>query len=682
MPFAEEHLPELYRLLVNNLNDTAVFLIDIEGRMASWNPGVEQLFGYLEEEFLGRPASILFVPEEIEAGVPEAELLAAASEGRAAGQRWHIRKDGSRLFIDGVVTALKDARGRLIGYSKIMRDITARKRATDELRFLSGAGAMLAGSLDYDTTLRNVARLAVEYVADYCIFHLVTPDLLVKRFTWAHRDAACERLMNGVFRKLPSLEAREHPLGAKLLAGEPVFVPRVTREWMERNLLRPGTLEISTRLGLRSAIVVPVPGRDAVVGFLAFCRDRTSGTHFVEQDLELALELGRRAGLAIENARLYGAAIESEERLKEQERTLRLATEAAGVGIWSWESETRRFAGSEQSQRLFGLRGNRPDLSYEEFLQLVHPEDRGRVDAAVRDALENPDRHDIQFRSVWPDGTVRVLAAMGLARRDENGRTVHLRGVLLDVTERVHREAAAAEAHRLESIGTLAGGVAHEFNNLLTSIIGNASLAAEDVPAGSPAAKRLAEVLQPAERAAELTRQLLAYGGKGRFVQRTLDLSGEVGRIASLLKASVPRRVRLHFDLPAGLPPIEADPSQIQQVAIDLVVNAGEAIGQGGGAVTIRTAALEIGSAAVQERFAGSEIAPGRYVMLEVRDTGCGMDEPIKTRLFEPFFSTKFAGRGMGLAAVRGIVRGHRGAIEVVSAPGQGTTMRAFFPCR
>ncbi len=680
MPFGEMLLPELYRLLIANLDDTAVFLIDTEGRLASWNPGVEHLFGYREEEFVGRPISLLFTPEEASAGAPQRELAQAAGTGRAADQRWHLRKDGGRIFIDGVLVALK-SNGELIGYSKIMRDITARKRAADDQKLLADAGAILAGSLDYDTTLRNVARLAVETIADYCIFNLITGERQIRRVTWAHREAVCERLMSRVLRNLPPADLRDQPLADTLLAGKPVFVPEVTREWMEHNLRRPGALRVAERFGLRSAMSVPVPGRTAVLGTLTFCLDRSSGgRRFGEQDLQLAMELGRRAGLAIENARLYHAAVESEARFREQERTLRMATDAAGVGVWSLEIAAGRLTASEQSKRLFGLAPGAPDLSQDDFFRMVHPEDRGRVAAAVRQAIEHGTEYDEEFRLSWPDGTVRRLAAKGLAEFGENRRPVRFNGVLVDVTEQRHREEAAAETHRLESVGMLAGGIAHEFNNLLTGIIGNATLIAEELPPGSSMAGMAADTLRSAERAAELTRQLLAYSGKGRLMPRVLDLSEEVGRIASLLSASVPRKVRLRLDLQTGLPPVEADAGQIQQAVIDLVLNAGEAIGEREGTVTVSTGAVELNEAAIRERFAGAGIAPARYLTIEVRDTGSGMDEPVKSRIFEPFFSTKFAGRGLGLAAVQGIVRGHRGALEVESAPGQGTTMRLFIP--
>jgi PAS domain S-box-containing protein len=678
MHLSESDLPELYRLLIDTLEDTAVFLIDTAGRFATWNPGVERLLGYSESDFIGRHAAVLFIPEE--PGGAEQEMRLAAERGRALDQRWHLRRDGSRLYADGTLVALKDPSGGLIGFAKILRDITDKKRAEDEQRFLAEAGAILAGSLDYDTTLANVARLAVGSLADYCIVNLLTADRRVDRVAWTHRDPARQPVMDQAFQSGPGEPASDHPVAVPLLAGQSVFVPETTPEWMEHNLVYPGALLVAKEFGLQSIMLVPLRGRDFTLGALVFCFDRTSGRRYTERNLGLAQELGRRAGMAVENARLYKAALESEARLKENERTLRLATEAAGVGVWSLDAATRRLAWSEQGRRLLGLPPNAEPLGYSRFMELVHPDDRVRLDAAVRESLEDGAAFDVEFRVVFPDGAVRWIASKGLAQPGDDGRPARFSGVSIDITARKLAREAAEEANRLESIAMLAGGIAHEFNNLLTGIMGNASLIGEELPPGSRAAGRVDDLLASAERAAELTRQLLAYSGKGRYVPRHLDISEQVWSIAGLLQASLPGKVRLQLELPSGLPPIEADSDQIQQVVVALVMNAGEAIKNGQGAVTVKTAAADLDLSRIHDRFPGREIAPGPYVVLEVRDTGVGMDEFVKSRIFEPFFSTKFAGRGLGLAAVQGIVRGHGGAMEVESEPGSGATFRLFFP--
>lgn len=250
-----------------------------------------------------------------------------------------------------------------------------------------------------------------------------------------------------------------------------------------------------------------------------------------------------------------------------------------------------------------------------------------------------------------------------------------------DVSERKKFARELQETQKLESLGLLAGGIAHDFNNLLTGIMGNASLAYSETSVDQPLRRRLREIVQASERAAFLARQMLAYAGKGRYVIETMDLGDLVSEISVLIRTSIPKTVELKLDLTPNLPPIDADPAQVQQVVMNLVINGAEAIGENtAGKVEIRTSLLEINAGEAPGFFGPGQSAAGAYVQLEVRDTGSGMDEAIKARIFDPFFTTKFTGRGLGLAAVQGIVKGHGGAIRVYSTPGHGTTFLIQFP--
>jgi CheY-like chemotaxis protein len=234
--------------------------------------------------------------------------------------------------------------------------------------------------------------------------------------------------------------------------------------------------------------------------------------------------------------------------------------------------------------------------------------------------------------------------------------------------ERRQLEEQLRQAQKLESLGLLAGGVAHDFNNLLTGILGNASLVLEILSPPEPERSMLEDVVRASERAAELTRQLLAYAGKGKFVVHPVHMSEIVREISQLVRSSIPRQVELRMDLPAELPLVEADPSQMQQLVMNLVINAAEAIGDRVGLVEVTTSVLRPAD------------GKGVLVCLRVHDTGCGMDESTKSQIFDPFYTTKFTGRGLGLAAVQGIVRSHNGSIEVKSRPGQGSTFEVLLP--
>jgi two-component system, cell cycle sensor histidine kinase and response regulator CckA len=239
---------------------------------------------------------------------------------------------------------------------------------------------------------------------------------------------------------------------------------------------------------------------------------------------------------------------------------------------------------------------------------------------------------------------------------------------------------------KLESIGVLAGGIAHDFNNLLHVVLGNADIALSNLRAGSPAREPIEEVVRATLRAADLTRQLLAYSGKGAFVVRHLDLSTEVREMATLLRTAISKQATLAWELSPTLPAISADPTQIRQIVMNLITNASDALGEAGGTITLRTGVTRLedldhqhfGVPLEGEGPAGRSDGP--LVYLEIGDTGNGMTPDTLSRIFDPFFSTKFTGRGLGLAAVMGIVRSHNGLIRVRTAPGEGTTFRVLFP--
>jgi PAS domain S-box-containing protein len=268
------------------------------------------------------------------------------------------------------------------------------------------------------------------------------------------------------------------------------------------------------------------------------------------------------------------------------------------------------------------------------------------------------------------DGTVVEFHAVGLdvtaERRAEDDRRV--------------LEHKLVETQRLEALGVLAGGVAHDFNNILTGIMGHTELAASTLPADHPARNYLTSALAAAARAGTLTRQLLAYAGKGRFVARPISLNDLILQTADLIRMTVPSQAEVRLELCSTIPTITADEAQIQQVVMNLVINAGEAIGETSGVITLTTGVREVCAAELQTSHASEALSPGLYVELTVSDTGSGMNEATRARLFDPFFTTKFAGRGLGLSAVMGIVRVHNGAIRVESQPGVGSQFTVLLP--
>lgn len=283
------------------------------------------------------------------------------------------------------------------------------------------------------------------------------------------------------------------------------------------------------------------------------------------------------------------------------------------------------------------------------------------------------------------DGAERWHRWMAHAVLDQRGHVREYHAVGVDITERRRAEEERRaiemkmlEVQRLESLGVLAGGVAHGFNNLFAGILGHAELAAAGTH-GSAAEPHLEVILKGVKEASGLTRQLLAYSGKGKFLVRPVLLNQLVRRLTPLLKVTVPKGAELVV-LNKEMPPVEADESQLRQVVVNLVTNAGEALGDKPGRIEVTTASFEMGDSDTPMLPLFEPLPAGRYAVLRVSDTGCGMDAATRARLFDPFFSTKFAGRGLGMPAVLGIVRAHGGGLGVVSKPGAGTVVTVYLP--
>ncbi|HJV35136.1 PAS domain S-box protein [Geomonas sp.] len=249
-----------------------------------------------------------------------------------------------------------------------------------------------------------------------------------------------------------------------------------------------------------------------------------------------------------------------------------------------------------------------------------------------------------------------------------------------EASERVRIERKMLHAQKLESLGVLAGGIAHDFNNILTAIIGNASLALTRVESDSPVRVNLQNVQKAASRAADLTRQMLAYSGKGTFSIENISINALVQEMTHMLEVSISKNVQLKMDLHLPLPPVAADATQIRQIIMNLVINASEAIGEKPGTITISTGCMNCDRSYLQQISVDEDLPEGLYVFFEVDDNGCGMDRETLARIYDPFFTTKFTGRGLGMAAVQGIIRGHKGAIKIYSEPGKGSTFKVFLP--
>jgi signal transduction histidine kinase/CheY-like chemotaxis protein len=383
-----------------------------------------------------------------------------------------------------------------------------------------------------------------------------------------------------------------------------------------------------------------------------------------------------------ERKRTEAALLESQALLKRSAQLLEQSQAAARVGGWETDLRSGRVYWTDETFRIHETTPEEFSPNRDSVYRFYDAENRSRLHAAAELAIRTGVPYSLELELTTARQHRRHVHCTGVAER-ENGRTVKLYGSFRDVTadrraerDREELRLKMLEAQKLESLGVLAGGIAHDFNNLLTVILANASFIRD---AAGPHEQRLVHIETAAQRAADLCRQMLAYAGKAGFVAGPVDLAALVRDTAELIHVSLSKKASLTLDFPAALPPVDGDASQLRQVVMNLVINASEALGDHPGRISL-SAGRDRPAAGAPGQLHTFDLPAGDCVCLEVADTGHGMDAATLNRIFEPFFTTKFTGRGLGLPAVLGIVRTHRGALYVESAPGRGTTFRVYLP--
>jgi PAS domain S-box-containing protein len=376
-------------------------------------------------------------------------------------------------------------------------------------------------------------------------------------------------------------------------------------------------------------------------------------------------------------------------RLRESEQRYRMLSEALYDVVAELDAEGRVHFVSPSCEAVLGYKPD--ELVGTTPFGLLHASEVERLVGVFLRRLESPRRptHDQIFRVRHRDGSWRWIQSTGITYRteDEELRMVavsrDVSAIVESVDERRKLEERMQQTQKLESLGMMAGGVAHDFNNLLTPILGDASLALMDLSDDSEVRGRLQKIQRAAHRAATLTNQLLDYAGIGSIDTEPVDLSRLVLEMGELLQSAVSRNAVLAYELAKDLPAIDGDATQLSQVVMNLITNASEAIEarrSGDSRIAIRSGSVEAERKGLSQLVLGEDLGEGTYVYFEVEDTGCGMDSDTRSRIFDPFFTTKFTGRGLGLAAVLGIVRKHGGAIEIESEPNRGTRVRVLCP--
>ncbi len=446
------------------------------------------------------------------------------------------------------------------------------------------------------------------------------------------------------------------------------FITSITGKQLNKSRRRQQTQYIELEKRAKKIELTEMDLRQAHQGLEKRVEERTSELR--EANLRLQDEIKERQRL--------------EGELRESNASLQTLIQTSPVAINVLEPDGKVRLWNQAAERIFGWR----ETEIIGRLLPYVPEDKQEEYRALRERVLRGDGFTgVEVQRRKKDGSPIDISVSTAPLRDVNGNITGIMSVNIDITEqkraeeeRQKLESQMREVQKLESLGVLAGGIAHDFNNLLMAILGNADLALLSLKPDSPARPNVEDISRASKRAAELCRQMLAYSGKGRFVVGRHDLSEIVREVTQMLEVSVSKKASLRYALPEGLPAVEADVTQIHQVIMNLITNASESLGEATGLISVSCGVMECNRAYLSEGYWDDRLPEGKYIYLDVSDTGCGMNAETLRRIFDPFFTTKFTGRGLGLAAVLGIVRGHKGTIKVDSRPGQGTTFKILLP--
>jgi two-component system cell cycle sensor histidine kinase/response regulator CckA len=561
-----------------------------------------------------------------------------------------------------LVNRLREAAHRARGI-EVSRDEA--EQLDRRLAFFAEANVTLASSLDYEVTLRDLARLIVPTLADWCSIHVASEQGVLQFIAGAHRDPTKDLLV----RALCEYRPRQPPFGAAHRQAE---LGQVTDDLLRVSAEDEEHLKLFRALATSAFLRVPLTARGQTVGTITLAVGPDSGRSYDSDDVAFAEELAARTALAVDNARLYRAAQEADERYG-------MLFGSNPQPMWVFDVDSLAFlAVNDAAVRHYGY--NREEFLSMTIMDLLPPEDApGLHHGLERTGLQRGDVALAQHQR--KDGSIVDMELVS-HEMELDGRRARL-VLATDISERTRTRAALhqseeqlRQAQRMDATGRLAGGVAHDFNNLLTTIRGFSDLMLRDTAADDPRRKDVEQIRKAADRGALLTRQLLTFGRSQSLEPRTLELNSVVTNMEGLIQRLVGADIKLVTQLRPGLGEVKVDPAQLEQVLVNLVLNARDAMLAGG------TLTIETGERVISGSTRGRSVKPGRYIVLAVSDSGSGMDGDTLSHVFEPFFTSQAAGNrtGLGLSIVYGIVKQNGGVVRVSSEPGEGTTVKVFLP--
>ena len=566
---------------------------------------------------------------------------------------------------------LADQAALTLEHARLFADEERRRR---EAEILAELARTIGATLDLDTVLRRVTEAAQELCgSDGAVIGLrvLESDAVRLRYWTARWYTDLSRVRVEPGKGLGGLALAER---RPLRTDDYMRDPRISSHYRKH----------VGALGITAEMVVPVLIEDRIEGLLYV--DNRSSRPFTDRDESVLARLAAQAAIAIRNAQILeaehlarGTAERLVRALRESQERFQFVARATNDAVWDWDLISDGIWWNEGIQSLFGYAPEQVGPDHAWWREQVHPEDLERVRAEIRSAVDGgAESWSAEYRYRRADRSYAEVLDRGYVLRDAEGRATRMIGAMMDVTQRKQLADELRQAQKMEAVGQLAGGIAHDFNNLLTIITGRGHLLLGRLQADDPARRSVELIQKTADRAAALTRQLLAFSRKQVLERRILDLNALVEDTSAMLRRLIGEDVDLQLTLGARVGRVNADPGQLEQVLMNLAVNARDAMPRGG-ALGIQTDSARIEAAAPGRPDA---LPPGPYAVLRVMDTGLGMDAATQARIFEPFFTTKEPGKGtgLGLSMVHGVVRQHGGAIHVRSVVDGGTTFEMYLP--